>query len=241
MTDFNLQKFFDIVPQISRLGWKHGFSHKPFDAREPKDLCALAQSLDRQTIFMPNQVHGIEICEPDILASCSADAILLDTHAPSPMAAGIQTADCVPLILIAVNGACLVHAGWRGLAAGIVERAVNLLEERCGELIFAAIGPCAGDQAYEVGPEVVAAIGQGRSCYSKPSISGKYLLDLKTTAQEILKTKVTEAQLWISPVCTITSLEHHSFRRDGARAGRNLSFLCYNPEKTSKQRSRGFC
>lgn len=219
---------FDSVAPISELGWINGFSRKPFDARAESDVRALAAALGQTKVTLLNQIHGIEIYNHDAVANNCADAILIvtDEHKSTGLA-GIRTADCVPLMLIAEHGACLVHAGWRGLAAGLVERSLDILERRCGKLLFAAIGPCAGATQYEVGLDVVSAIAQGRICKAEPSSNGKFLLDLKSTVVEILLTKLQESQLWVSPICTISSPDYHSHRRDGASAGRNLTFLCH--------------
>ncbi len=73
-------------------------------------------------------------------------------------------ADCLPVALATAGAVAMVHAGWKGLAEGVIERgveALRALEGSSGEEILAVLGPCAGVCCYEVGPEVHAALGTG--------------------------------------------------------------------------------
>ena len=70
----------------------------------------------------------------------------------------VRTADCVPVGLLSGDGVGMLHAGWRGLAAGVIEAGVAALREFGGSPIEAAIGPCARVCCYEVGDEVHAAL-----------------------------------------------------------------------------------
>jgi purine-nucleoside/S-methyl-5'-thioadenosine phosphorylase / adenosine deaminase len=71
------------------------------------------------------------------------------------LAALVLTADCLPVALIAPNAVAMLHAGWRGLAEGVIEEGVRAVRELAsGSVVRAAIGPGAGGCCYEVGAEV---------------------------------------------------------------------------------------
>jgi copper oxidase (laccase) domain-containing protein len=124
----------------------------------------------------------------------------------------VLAADCLPVAIAGDGALAMVHAGWRGLAAGVLERGVASVRElgADGELM-AVMGPCAGACCYEVGPEVHAALGTGRA--------GRSLIDLREIArQRLLAAGVVSAATLGG--CTICDERFFSHRREGERAGR---------------------
>ena len=102
-----------------------------------------------------------------------------------------------------------LHAGWRGLAAGVLEEGVRMLRARGAREIAAVIGPAAGACCYEVGPEVHSALGQpstGRATIDLPAIARGRLQAMGVTC-------AGEARM-----CTICDQRFFSHRREGARA-----------------------
>ncbi len=81
---------------------------------------------------------------------------LLTTESGCPIA--VTTADCAPVVLAADRGVAVVHAGWRGLSAGIVERAGAELRRLAGEPVAALLGPCISPAAYEFGADDLATV-----------------------------------------------------------------------------------
>jgi polyphenol oxidase len=132
----------------------------------------------------------------------------------------VLAADCLPVALGCEGAVAMVHAGWRGLAAGVLEQGVLALRELAGDAaITAVVGPGAGVCCYEVGPEVHAAFaGAG-------SVDGH--LDLRAIAHERLLTAgVGHVQdAW---ACTICNERFFSHRREGARAGRHVGVAWLN-------------
>ena len=125
----------------------------------------------------------------------------------------VLTADCLPIALIADGAVATVHAGWRGLAGGVVEEGVRAVRELAGDAeVRAAIGPGAGGCCYEVGAEVHAAFG-------RPAVRAK--IDLKAIAVEHL-TAAGVTQVHDVGLCTICSDPElfFSHRRDGGLTGR---------------------
>jgi YfiH family protein len=137
-----------------------------------------------------------------------------DGHAVAApgIAAMALTADCVPVLLSAEGAVAALHAGWRGMAMGVIEAGLRALREVGGEgRPAAAIGPCAGVCCYEVGEEVHAAFGEARRDGRK--------IDLRAIARERLRAagvfEVHEVE-----ACTVCDERYYSFRREGAQAGR---------------------
>lgn len=97
------------------------------------------------------QVHGNTVLVadgPGRVNGAEADG-LLTTALDSPVA--VTTADCAPVVLVADYGVAVVHAGWRGLEAGIVERAGEMLTAKAGDPVVALLGPCIHPGGYEFG------------------------------------------------------------------------------------------
>jgi polyphenol oxidase len=124
----------------------------------------------------------------------------------------VLAADCLPVALGCDGAVAMLHAGWRGLAAGVLEEGVRALRELAGaQPIHAVIGPGAGACCYEVGPEVHRAFaGAHRHGHN---------VDLHAIARErLLGAGVAELQ--DVGACTICDERFFSHRREGARAGR---------------------
>jgi YfiH family protein len=137
-----------------------------------------------------------------------------DGHAvaAAAVAALVLTADCIPVVLGTHGAVAALHAGWRGLAAGVLEEGIYALREVGGQgEVVALVGPCAGVCCYEVGEDVHTA-------FAGTHRNGR-LLDLRGIARErLLAAGVAEVR--DIQVCTICDERYFSYRREGARAGR---------------------
>jgi polyphenol oxidase len=147
--------------------------------------------------------------QPEIEADGQATAL-------RGLGAIVLTADCLPVALGSSGAVAIVHAGWRGLAAGIIEEGVHAVRELGGvQDILAIIGPGAGPCCYEVGEEVHAAFGGPHRAQSPHTRN----IDLKAIARDkLLAVGVTEVQ--DLAICTICDERFFSYRREGVRAGR---------------------
>lgn len=127
----------------------------------------------------------------------------------------ILAADCVPAVIGGPEAVAAVHAGWRGLATGVLEEGVLAVRELGGTgAITAVVGPCARGCCYEVGEEVHAALG-GRHRTGRR-------VDLAAIACErLLASGVAEVK--DTGICTICDERFFSHRREGARAGRHAA------------------
>lgn len=186
----------------------------------------VATYLAIQNIVLPVQTHGnaiVHVAGAAGAIECEGDAIIAARQHGVPVALCIRTADCVPLVVVGGNRVGLIHAGWRGLANGIVANVLHELLKKEGD-IQVLIGPCAGSAVYEVGDEVLQAIGEpavSRSVQGKP---GKHLLDLEATARAIINHVDGRIETLSCGICTMSDDRFYSFRRDGDSAGRNLTF-----------------
>jgi polyphenol oxidase len=160
------------------------------------------------------QVHGAVVQRVEVLPDPDATRREADGQATRLSGAGVMvlTADCLPVALGSASAVAMVHAGWRGLAAGVLQRGVDTLRALSGEEeILAVIGPGAGACCYEVGPEVQAIFGAARADERR--------IDLRAIARErLLAAGVTQVR--DSGACTICDERFFSHRQEGARAGR---------------------
>jgi YfiH family protein len=152
------------------------------------------------------QVHGTDVVEADPGMVPDADG---QVTAQPAVAAIALVADCLPIALVAPEGVGMLHAGWRGLAGGVIANGVEALRRLGARRIAAAIGPGAGPCCYEVGDEVRAAFGtNGRT------------VDLKAIARERLAEAGVDA-VHDCGLCTIHDPERFfSHRRDRGATGR---------------------
>lgn len=151
----------------------------------------LQQTLAAQPIFM-EQVHGTRVLEMDASThnGMVADAAITQARG---VACTVMVADCLPVLFCNRQGTLVAaaHAGWRGLADGVLEATVQAMQLRGCEAtdIFAWLGPCIGPKAFEVGDEVRATLLQqnaiAASCFA-PMTEGKWLANLAALAQQRL-------------------------------------------------------
>jgi hypothetical protein len=161
---------------------------------------------DPEKLTLNRQVHGAEVHRA-VAGQRGVPGDGLWTEEPRvPMLK--VTADCLPVALARTNGGpglCLVHAGWRGLAEGVLEAGVAAL----GGPIAAVIGPGIGACCYEVGPNVARLFG----------VRGR-MLDLRAAAERALRAAGVERIEHVD-LCTACEAERFfSHRRDGGVTGR---------------------
>jgi polyphenol oxidase len=147
--------------------------------------------------------------QPDVEADGQATSV-------AGIGALVLTADCLPVALGTEGAVAIVHAGWRGLAAGVLEEGVRALRELGGEGdLIAVSGPGSGPCCYEVGEEVHAAFGGAHRVARAPARN----IDLKAVARDRLQAAGV-GEVRDVAACTICDERFFSYRREGARAGR---------------------
>ena len=160
------------------------------------------------------QVHGTQVVDADarpVLAQ--ADAAVARR---ARTVCAVRMADCMPVLLSDVHGTVVAaaHAGWRGLAAGVIEAALAAMKSSPAS-VMAWLGPAIGPHAYEVGEDVRAAFKGYESAF-RPTRPGHWLLDLYAVA----RARLAEAgvmRVYGGGFCTYADSERFfSYRRDRA-------------------------
>ena len=138
-----------------------------------------------------------------------------------------MTADCLPLLLTNQAGdeVAAVHAGWRGMAAGVIEQCVASFTSPAHELLAWA-GPTISQAHFEVGEEVRAALGGSDACWRSGERAGKLYANLYQLAGERLA-EVGVVDYHHSSACTFADPDRfYSHRRDG-QTGRFASLIYF--------------
>jgi YfiH family protein len=184
--------------------------------------------LPAEPLFL-TQVHGADVARwgsPDFDAgSPEADAIVADQAGSICV---VRTADCLPVLLCARKGneIAAVHAGWRGLATGIIEATVAAMATANDELLV-WFGPAISQPAFEVGAEVKQAFVEQDPDAAVAFVEnerGRFQADLYALARQRLQA-VGVSQIFGGGLCTHADAERfYSYRRDG-ETGRLLSFI----------------
>jgi polyphenol oxidase len=175
----------------------------------------LAETFGVVPVFA-NQVHGIAVAEVHTLTDPIGDADALVVRNPR-VPIGVLTADCLPVIFSGNGVVAVAHAGWRGLAGGVLEAVLPYLGSPEG--IRAWLGPCIGRDAFEVGPEVRDTfVGKSFELaqFFTPSGRPQYVYaDLSAIARHLLKAHGVRA-IQASNACTFGDTgQWYSFRREG--------------------------
>jgi YfiH family protein len=174
------------------------------------------------------QVHGIDIAAIDTLAPdapITADGAVAGSRGH---VAAVLTADCMPLLLADRAGTrvAAVHAGWRGMAAGVIESAVDAMRIDAGA-ILAWMGPTIGPDAFEVGPEVREAFVR-RDARAEEAFRahtpGKYMADLYRLARQRLEARGVRA-VFGGGFCTYRERERFFSYRRVHKSGRMGAFI----------------
>ncbi len=223
------------------------------DPQVQRNLARLLEALDLHdhSPATLRQVHG---CETHLIATpsrgCTHPRIntpadeLRPVDDPRPLGDAlvtgsdrpllIRTADCVPILLCDASGQTVaaVHAGWRGLVAGVVRSAVTAMRSLTAQPLLAAVGPAIGVAHFEVGPEVAQAFrdaGLAHAVHTR--IGPKPHVDLPRAAVELLqREEILESNIDMTDRCTFEHAEDFfSHRRDLGRTGRHAAIIRARP------------
>jgi polyphenol oxidase len=171
------------------------------------------------------QVHSARVVEAREAGECGqADGLVT---AERGLALAIVTADCVPVLVAGPGGIAAIHAGWRGIADGVVTAGVETLRRTAGNgSLLAWVGPAIGACCYEVGDEVAARV----AAVSGPQVvtagpAGRPHLDLPAAVRiQLAAAGVLDA--YGPPRCTLCDSAHlWSYRGQGRAAGRNYAYI----------------
>jgi YfiH family protein len=226
-------------PPFEALNLGGRWGDDPENVQENRRL--LLRASGARVMHFASQVHGRRVvrvrAEDDPAATAAAEADVLCSDAPG-IAVAVFTADCVPLLISdPTTGAfAAVHAGWRGVVAGVAQAAVRALETEFGSRpadLRAAMGPAIGPCCFQVGPEVVAAFTEKFVAAEVrgiivPTPFGKAQIDLKRAVEIALEQSgLSAGAIDAGDECTKCDQweRFYSYRRDGARTGQHLAFI----------------
>lgn len=221
-----------------------GVSTKPFDSLNlglhvGDDPAAVAENRGRVRAHLPdepvwlNQVHGVDVAR--IAADTRyrhlppADASV--TQVPRRVCS-VMVADCLPVLFCGADGGNAwvgaAHAGWRGLAAGVLERTVTAIPVEPSGLM-AWLGPAIGPTAFEVGQDVLDAFvrhdASAQQAFTvRSDVAGKYFADIYLLARQRLNAAGV-SQIYGGDFCTVSDASRFfSYRRDG-KTGRMAGLI----------------
>ncbi|MSR68760.1 MAG: laccase domain-containing protein [Phycisphaerales bacterium] len=206
-----------------------------FSSRETPSALWIAQHLagcDARPARV-RQVHGgrcvlASACMGETLLE--ADAIISNDPLTVPM---VSTADCVPVLVVctASRSCAAIHAGWRGIAANIVQNTITAMKNSFGALpesMIVAIGPCAGRDRYEVGEEVIkawSALGLSSALHSLHA-PAKAMADCAAAVRMQFEVcGIPPDSIDDNPPCTISDLRFVSHRREPENKLRMLAAI----------------
>jgi YfiH family protein len=233
--------------------------HVGDDARTVKaNRLALAQDLGAQPFWL-NQVHGTQVYQIDPSGQGSwegsgQDGATNGPHSPDETSLGPQadasicslpgqacailTADCLPVLVASASGQVVgaAHAGWRGLAQGVIPAVIDAMQTTdpaaCRAGLWAWLGPCIGPKQFEVGQEVVQAL---EACcampqHFRPSPAGRWLANLQAIAarqiqQAVISRNIPLIGIESENLCTFSNPSaFYSYRRE-AKTGRMAAVI----------------
>ena len=182
-------------------------------------------ALPSQPLWL-HQVHGIDVAKDgeSFNQEPMADAAVTSV---SDNVLAVLTADCLPVLFCNAAGTeiAAAHAGWRGLAAGVLEETAAAMQSP-PDTLMAWLGPAAGALRYEIGEEVrqafLASDTQAASAFT-PTRPGHFLIDLYALARQRLR-HAGVARIYGGGYCTLSDIRFYSHRRE-QRTGRMASVI----------------
>ncbi|WP_430461681.1 peptidoglycan editing factor PgeF [Thalassolituus sp. LLYu03] len=169
-----------------------------------------------------NQIHS-----PDVAEACGGRVLMTAdaqfSRTPG-LACAVLTADCLPVLFCAADGSqvAAAHAGWRGLAAGVLLNTLRTF--RSPQHVSVWLGPAIGPDAFEVGPEVKAAFPWASPACFRAGTGDRWLADIYALAREQLLTAGV-ARVTGGGFCTVSEKERFYSYRRRAVTGRLASLI----------------
>lgn len=221
---------------------KNGLGARNDGIKSPSDWDAVASAFGtgNDRVITVNQVHGDDLVivhdkNYRTLRAVEADALITSSVG---MAIGVETADCVPILLIdsATPAVAAIHAGWRSTVRKIIHKTVVRMKSEFGSepsRLTAVIGPAIGPECYEVDEAVMGPVRDAFPFWTEmaaPRGNGKWSLDLvKANRTQLIQAGFLEDDIHSLGMCTSCRRDlFYSFRAEG-RTGRMLSVVMIKP------------
>ncbi|ACV21937.1 uncharacterized conserved protein [Slackia heliotrinireducens DSM 20476] len=206
-----------------------GLCDAPERTAENRSVAARALGAQGMPLIVPNQVHKdtvvvcgdiSEVSDVQKAADGGADAVVVTC---SGVAAMLRFADCVPVVVVSPTGAfAVVHAGWRGVVARIVEKAICSLAEKDGASVFsynAYIGPHIRPCCFQVGEDV--ALTFSREFGAEVVGDDRHVDMVAALTQSMTRVGMNPDRIADLGVCTVEDERFFSYRRSGGDCGRH--------------------
>ena len=198
--------------------------------RRNREIVMKALGCAEAALIVPNQVHGTNIVRIDGAgdvpraaerAAAGADAVVVRV---AGVAALLNFADCLPLVIVAPDGTFAVaHAGWRGALAGIAGKAARALGAAGDRSAFNAyIGPHIRSECFEVSGEIAA---QFADAYGADVLADARHVSLaRAVAVDLARVGLQESRIADAGICTVChASEYFSYRASGGTCGRHAA------------------
>lgn len=204
-----------------------GFTDKSFPYFSPEDRIEFANELALQSnnLVIPKQVHSnnIEVVNESGFYP-NTDGII--TY-QKDLVLSIQVADCIPIFIsdVSTGVISLIHAGWRGIAASIIEKSIEKIRSinSTTQNLEVVLGPSIRQCCFEIGPEVSKQFDQKYQEEGKGDRS--YLDPQSVVIDKFIQLGAKPRNITDIEECTCCSNEFHSYRRDGKKAGRMIALI----------------
>jgi hypothetical protein len=220
-----------VSPLLQHAGFRHGFSTRAAEISEAFGArFAQAAKLDVAAVHQVKQVHGSRVIAarttPEETWQNEGDAVVA-RPSDGARAVGVRVADCVPVLVgdTASGAVAAIHAGWRGVVAGVIAAALEELSPK-GPLVC-AIGPSIGPCCFEVGHDVAAEIERAAGDVVARRTADKAWIDLRRAVRtQLQRLGVDSSKIEDVPGCTFCEKERfYSYRRDKGTSGRHLAAI----------------
>ena len=204
-----------------------GFTNIHFLYSSSNDRIEFAKilKLNYEKLIIPKQIHSgnVIVCNESGQLT-DIDGIITNNK---NFVLSLQVADCIPIYLYDVQNKNigLIHAGWRGVALGIIENSINELERFDSNPINIKVllGPSIRQCCFEVGPEVAKLF---HNKYQKIGENDRMQLDLQSVViDKLINMNIHRENIIDVTECTCCSDNYHSFRRNGYKSGRMIAMM----------------
>ena len=236
-----------VASNLERAGFAHAFTTRSLDfgaTATPEARAGYVREVGAALGFAPevlrqvHQVHGARVVRGDSDMAArpleEADAIVAAAEDIASVAVAVRVADCVPVLVgdRRIGAVAAIHAGWRGVVAGVVPRAMAELAKVGSGDYVAAIGPCIGACCFEVSADVATRIVD--ACNGDASLAvfasghgpdAKAMVDLRRAVRaQLAAAGVHDVE--DVPGCTkCDAARFFSYRRDGEASGRHMAVI----------------
>ena len=219
------------APKVVKACWTQrasGVSQAPFSSfnmgahvgDKPEHVSAnrdkLSQAIGQASIHWLEQVHGVRVVDVATNYTLQADASVCRQQ---NQVCCVMTADCLPVFFCDQQGSqvAIAHAGWRGLANGVIQQTLNTFADPTQ--VMAYLGPAISQAAFEVGDDVrdrfLSAGAHLTAHFLEGNSKGKWMADIYGLARSFLR-EARVTQIYGGDRCTYTEQSHFfSYRRDG--------------------------